>query len=439
MWKKRLEVKEEKKSVVVFQSPNSNPRLPSECWLQILGYVSGDTEVLALVTSCLEFSDMLKERKTTHLLPFVIPLIIKSEYLSRQDILRCRLITKSTKNAVGNELKPYFTSPTYAFYPSSYYPYLYSMYRGPASLKEIHSINHCNIFKKEEDAHKLYNHYNNKIMNEQCNPFVTRNIEIHLGDNVLLSADDQRDNEPFATFQRMLNPNYGYSPQVAGITFVLFNDRNFDGFFLFAKIVALLREVRDIELLRVRAGFMRPVERRRSLYFPYQTGPNAVAAELIRETYNFPPLPKLIFLDLTLDWMLLPKKVANSLFTHYGKQLEVLKCDGNFLVNAAKDAEGEDQPLRRLLPNVKKLHLCHVDNTFTTLWGEEGWELELLEFYNGWLEVPWHHYFTLCFHKFPKLQKVVAWKEVGSGIGKESCTVITRDMVMGYQRSRNWW
>ncbi|CAL8147287.1 unnamed protein product [Orchesella dallaii] len=64
------------------------PVLPPEIWARIFEFCSTRNDVIAVMTTCKQWNHLASSKKTTVLLPLVLPFVI--ERLQKADILACR-------------------------------------------------------------------------------------------------------------------------------------------------------------------------------------------------------------------------------------------------------------------------------------------------------------------------------------------------------------
>ncbi|CAL8085909.1 unnamed protein product [Orchesella dallaii] len=75
------------------------------CWENIIPYITLPTDVVALSNASPKFNKWISQRKTAALLSLALPIVIpQATFLSTNDVLRCRLLSKALKQTLDNAL-----------------------------------------------------------------------------------------------------------------------------------------------------------------------------------------------------------------------------------------------------------------------------------------------------------------------------------------------
>ncbi|CAL8140232.1 unnamed protein product [Orchesella dallaii] len=81
--------------------------LPPELWNHIFQYLSPE-DLFSVSNTCPAWNELLEDKKTTYLFPFVLPLIMG--HVERKTLFNCRSITKASKSGFDKTLQSFCNS-----------------------------------------------------------------------------------------------------------------------------------------------------------------------------------------------------------------------------------------------------------------------------------------------------------------------------------------
>ncbi|CAL8135873.1 unnamed protein product [Orchesella dallaii] len=97
--------------LVEYTSPITTPMLPPQIWDHVFSYLTPSvTDHMSVINTCPEWSELLHSKKTSLLLPMVLPMVMK--YLPTKDILGLRKVSKHFRIITDNILQQYSRDPS---------------------------------------------------------------------------------------------------------------------------------------------------------------------------------------------------------------------------------------------------------------------------------------------------------------------------------------
>ncbi|CAL8119244.1 unnamed protein product [Orchesella dallaii] len=358
---KEKEGEDEKQSIVVIEetgtedrklkvarSPKTNPVLVPEIWEHVFRYLSRK-EVITVINTCIEWNQLLDSKKTTLLLPDVLPFVLA--YFDKPDLLLCRSISKTSKQIVDQTIQSYWISSEETFkvrYEDSD--------RFPLA---VHAVSDSFRFTSKRDVEtfiqtlNLQEHLNedqnlNENHNNETNPFLTRSINILV--NTPSSPQEVLYQQFFQSLQLLLTTYGRFIHRLNGVVWDMMNETQG-----ITKMVHYLHQLPNLKILEITA--------------------DSLAGEEI-EVMGLPPLPSLEDLEYLDVSDILAESVATLFTQTYGTQLTTLVCEGSWL----KLTSTEELVLKTLFPKLKRLRLEGVCPSTLSKLSNVNWPLEILHF-----------------------------------------------------------
>ncbi|ODM93617.1 hypothetical protein Ocin01_13067 [Orchesella cincta] len=322
-----------------------------EIWEDVFSLLPA-SDFLTVINACQEWRQLLASRRTSMLLPLVLPVL--KEYLPFQTLLHCRSVSKSAKCYIDEALTEY-SSPLQYFQRVSCKD---EWFQRNKIHQVIETMNLKYDFRDRKVLEKFLAHftihsYASSSSNEDANPLLTRHVALSLD----LSEDPDEEVEMITACQlrRLLLPNYGAHVSV-------FTCEIMTGFdhFNFLRLLLLLCHLPNLKVLKVVGSLEEWMEE----------------AEYLRVA-EFPDLEQLETLDLEeFTDLHVEGALGPSLFKHYGPQLKTLICSGR-LFDATTITVTK---LNIYLPNLLYLRVKAVTSGALFKLSKIDWQLECLQF-----------------------------------------------------------
>ncbi|ODM97817.1 hypothetical protein Ocin01_08860 [Orchesella cincta] len=325
----------------VLKSPNTNPYLPPEIWVIILGHLSA-SDVLSITNACDNWNELVATKKTFALLELALPLL----NLNYQDILTCRRVRKDAKLSVDTLVENYSTAQyNFNFSHEESIP----RQNFNAAIKEIDNAYLFETIFGTGYPKILFVVGENRKPGD--NPFLTRSIPIHL---------NFPNDEAYAEMERMLTLFGHHVWNIDLWVESLENDEEELNVMIVPhlnarvstnKLPQLLNLVPNLKTLHLICHGMESME------------------ELRPE--ELPELKHLV--NLSLEGWSTEKSLPISIIHRYGSQLTQL-IDRSLL----HDDQFTVEVLNKMLPNLRKLKVIRVSALSLTKLAKVTWKLEEL-------------------------------------------------------------
>ncbi|CAL8134274.1 unnamed protein product [Orchesella dallaii] len=353
------EIKCQKK--IVEYPPNISMLLP-EIWEDIFSLLPS-TDFLTVINSCPEWRELLASRRTSMLLPLVLPIL--KEYLPISSLLHCRGVSKSAKNVIDETLTEHSSPLQYFQQVSCKDEWLLQS----KMHQMVETVNRKYDFRERKVLDKFLTHFSinsnthssatnaSTPTSENANPFLTRFIKLSLdlGENPAEDEDDETISQLRFRPRPLLLAKFGTAVSIFTCEVTTGFER-----FNFLRMLLLLTHLPNLKVLKI-VGSLEEWEEE---------------AEYLRVA-EFPELEQLEtldleeFSDLHVEGALVP-----TLFKHYGSQLKTLICSGR-LFDATTITVTK---LNIYLPNLSYLRVKAVTSGALFKLSKVDWQLEYLQF-----------------------------------------------------------
>ncbi|CAL8140246.1 unnamed protein product [Orchesella dallaii] len=316
-------------SKMELRSPKTTPILSPELWSHILRFLTPN-DLLSVINTCLEWNELLQDRKKTFLFPLILPSIM--QHVDVNTSLKFRKISKSAKLAVDKTLQSFYNSDDDNPYDIHYEESSSQQHLRNVVIKLCYRYEYPFSFLGSFLA-KVFPDFTE--ISSSTNLFLLGHIQYT--DEVPHECDSRT-----ITMVNIL-PKFGH--HVSSLRCHVRENRSSMSILPFSHFVSNLRKVPNLKRLEM------------GTIFDFNPLPNRVLRWLPTDAYDFPPLPKLVLLVVYCvfgerEGESAPKFVLEML-KKYSQQLTAFTCRASLFTLPSLNLE----MLNTSFPNMKKFHL----------------------------------------------------------------------------------
>ncbi|CAL8146472.1 unnamed protein product [Orchesella dallaii] len=331
-------------SNTVLQSPKTNPTLSPENWELIFRDIHSQ-DFQSVINTCPEWNQLMTSRKTTELLPSVLPILMKLDHLPATSILNCRLVNRRSKLAIDNTIQHEVSCPNLSFKNEMQRRWKESRSTGIESLIGVNFD-----FEDDSDIQRFLRHIETKPF-PTSNPFLSKQISIGIGYVLEEDVPNWR-----SSFESLLS-RYGH--HLRRLTSYMCTWTLGE---TVTTLLSLMNQMPNLQVLKmIGCIYMREeVERIRNITLPQLDHLESLDLE--------------DFMSRDLDS---EEHIVLPFLQHYGSQIKTFRCRGELLGRTGLSAE----LLNQMLPNVKQLCVSHVTLSALPKLAELNWPVEHLQLF----------------------------------------------------------